>query len=255
MMLKSVAAYIRRDMNASQDDVASGLSLGVLIIGSLYWDCKRSERVEWRRKRLDLDRKCCVRAPIRYGRCSSTRGDTYTMVFSPSLDKAHYGHGIAIRCKSQDIVQEAECLWAAESNGKGGVSAPWGCVGLLPNPDSTRLPSEQCKRWSELIRGCGERRSNYRELAKVSAGVNENGFLTIPWPKLANGSTLAFDALLATATKPTSHDPQPSEIASRWKTPRGKEHVYYFYKNRKNGIETSQDVKIGCLLAESGSAR
>ena len=60
-MLKSVAAYIRRDMNASQDDVASGLSLGVLIIGSLYWDCKRSERVEWRRKRLDLDRKCCVR--------------------------------------------------------------------------------------------------------------------------------------------------------------------------------------------------
>ena len=255
-MLEFVAAYIRRDMNASQDDVASGFSLGVLIIGSLYWDCKRPERVEWRRKRLDLDRKCCVRAPIRYGRRSSTRGDTYTMVFSPSLDEDDYGQAIAIRCKSKDIVQEAECLWAAESNGKGGVSAPWGCVGLLPNPDATRLPSEQCKRWSEFVKECGERRSNYGELAKVNAGVSEDGFLTIPWPKLANnGSTLAFDALLATATKPKPNRLlSPKEIAESWRTPKGREYDYYFHKNRENGIKTSQDDKIARLLAHSGPA-
>ena len=238
----------RRDMNVSQDAAVSGFSLGVLIIGSLYWDSERSERVEWRQKRLDLALKCCVRAPIRYGRCSSTRGDTYTMVFSPSLDEARFGQAIAIQCKSHDIVQEAECLWAAESNGDGGVSAPWGCVGLLPNPDSTRLLSEQCKHWSEFVRECGERKSNYGKLAKINAGVKEDGFLTIPWPKLSNGSVLAFDALLATATKPTNHDPQPSKIAGAWKTPSGKKHVYYFHKNRKNGIETFQDDKIAHLL-------
>ena len=241
-------------MNASQDTAASRFSLGVLIIGSLYWDSKRSERVEWRRKRLDMNRKFCVRAPIRYGRCSSTRDNTYTMVFAPSLDETCFGQAIALQCKSQDIVQEAECLWAAESNGKGGVSASWGCVGLLPNPDSARLLSEQCKRWNEFVRECGARRSNYGKLAKINAGVNEDGILTIPWPKLANGSTLAFDALLATANEPTNHDPQPSEIAGPWKTPPGKEHVYYFHKNSKNGIRTSQDDEIARLLADSGLA-
>ena len=155
-------------MNASQDAAATGFSLGVLIIGSLYWDSKRSERVEWRRKRLDMNRKFYVRAPIRYGRRSWTRDNTYTMVFAPSLDETCFGQAIALQCKSQDIVQEAECLWAAESNGKGGVSASWGCVGLLPNPDSARVLSEQCKRWNEFVRECGARRSNYGELAKIN---------------------------------------------------------------------------------------
>ena len=130
----------------------------------------------------------------------------------------------------------------------------WGCVGLLPNPDATRLPSEQCKRWSEFVKECGERRSNYGELAKVNAGVSEDGFLTIPWPKLANnGSTLAFDALLATATKPKPNRLlSPKEIAEAWRTPKGREYDYYFHKNRENGIKTSQDDKVARLLAHSG---
>ena len=107
-------------MSESREAGGSGFALGVLIIGSLY---RQPKRDEWRRKRLDLDCKYCVRAPIRYGRRSTTWGDAYTMVLSPSLDEAHFGHAIAIRCKSHDIVQEAEHLWAAESNGNGGVSA------------------------------------------------------------------------------------------------------------------------------------
>lgn len=241
-------------MNAIQDAAANGFSLGVLIIGSLYWDA--GERDAWRREcLLDVDNPHRVRVPIRYGRYSDGR-KSYTMVFSPDLNEDRFGHAVAIQCKSQDIVEEAKRLWAAEKKKVGdyGVSASWGCVGLLPNPDSARLLSEPCQHWREFVRECGERSSNYRKLAKVDAGINEDGLLTIRWPKLLDGSTLAFDALLATATKPTSHDPQPSEIAGPWKTSPGKGDVHYFHNNRKNGIQTFQDDRIAPLLAESAAA-
>ena len=41
MAIESVAGYARRDMNESQEGAASGFVLGVLIIGSLYWDPER----------------------------------------------------------------------------------------------------------------------------------------------------------------------------------------------------------------------
>ena len=40
--------------------------LGVLIIGSLCWDCA-CHRKQWRGNRLNWDKKRPVRAPIRYG--------------------------------------------------------------------------------------------------------------------------------------------------------------------------------------------
>ena len=99
------------------------------------------------------------------------------MVFSPDLDESRFGHAIAIQCKSQDIVEEAKCLWAAESKkvGECGVSTSWGCVALLPNPDSTKLPSKQVSRWRDFVRECGERRSNYGALSAVDAGVDKEG--------------------------------------------------------------------------------
>ena len=54
-------------MNESQDGVRNGLSVGVLIIGSLYWDLA-SDRKEWRASRLNAGGARTVRAPIRYGR-------------------------------------------------------------------------------------------------------------------------------------------------------------------------------------------
>ena len=71
-------------MSESQDEVRNGLLLGVLIIGSLYWD-RACHRTNWRRDRLDQCRGRHVRAPIRYGRRSKTRGCSYTMVFSSGL--------------------------------------------------------------------------------------------------------------------------------------------------------------------------
>ena len=242
-------------MNALQDAAASGFSLGVLIIGSLLWD---PERDAWRRKRLDVDKRHRVRVPIRYGRFSERR-QSYTMVFSPALDESRFGHALAIQCKSQNIVEEAKCLWAAESK-KGsecGVSASWGCVGLLLNPDSTRLPSKQLSRWRDFVKECAERRSNYRALAAADAGIDKEGVLKIRWPMLDAGSTLPFDALLATATEPTMRDsgcPSPHDIAAAWKTTKGKQEVGYFWKNRKHRIWTFQDDEISSHLPDSDHA-
>src|SRR5271165_777112 len=109
------------------------LSIGILIIGSLYWD---SDRQTWRNSRLLMDQALTVRAPIRYGRRSGRRGDTYTMVFSR---QCKLGQAKVVPCRSTagDIVDEAEHLWTAERNAPPNhrISASWGRVALLSRSD------------------------------------------------------------------------------------------------------------------------
>ena len=234
------------DMSQSRDAARNGLSLGVLIIGSLYWDCD-SKRKEWRRERLDLNHKRCVRVPIRYGRRSQSRGKSYTMVFSAGLEGAKFGTAIVIPCKSRDLVEEAKHLWAAERKRRVSncISASWGCIGLLLKSDCC-LPRELHNRWSELIAD----QPCYGQLASAQnepVPVNEDGFLNIPWPRLVDGSTLMLDALLATATRPTLDNgryPSAKKIAKAWKTCGDSKHICYFWNNRKNGIRTFQDEEI-----------
>src|SRR6266436_291433 len=57
------------------------LTAGVLIIGSLLWDSEK-ERPAWRGARLNVAAAQTVTAPIRYGRLSESRDNSYTMVFS-----------------------------------------------------------------------------------------------------------------------------------------------------------------------------
>src|SRR2546427_3819513 len=95
------------------------MRLGILIVGSLYWD-RSPVRCRWRQDRLSVSGEHRVRVPIRYGRNSGTRGDTFTMVFATSCsDPAMLGTGIVVptraNCRAPDhLVEEAECLWAAE---------------------------------------------------------------------------------------------------------------------------------------------
>lgn len=243
--------YTLGDMNLSQDAETSRFSLGVLVIGSLRWD---PEREEWRKARLDLGDSYQVRVPICYGRFACTR-QSYTMVFAPDQPESRFGQAIAIGCNSQDIIEEAKWLWAAESNTSISrrVSAVWGCVGLLPNPNSKRSLSRLLRSWRDFIGECKDRRSNYRMLAAANAGIDEEGFLKICWPSLDAESSPPFDALIATATKPTQRASgflSPQEIAGAWKTPCGKREVRYFWNNRKYGIRTYQDKEIQQYLRD-----
>lgn len=90
------------------------LSVGVPMVGSLYWD--NSTRQVWRESRLVSDKGCIVSAPIRYGRLSEKRGSTYTMVFSGGCEP---GTARVVRCRKgissvEDLIAEAEHLWTAE---------------------------------------------------------------------------------------------------------------------------------------------
>ena len=232
-------------------------SVGILIIGSLYWDTA-SHRKMWRRDRLDQDQGWYVRAPIRYGRQSQSRGNSYTMVFSASLSAADYGRAIVVPCRRRvrnaaDIVDEVVHLWTAEtSNGKNPecrVSAEngWGCVGLLPNPQRP-LPADLRAGWTQRVSDepCYGRLS---AADNEDAAVDKSGFLTIPWPESEDGSYLEVDVLLATATKPTivsGRYPTVQEIADAWNNSDGSDD--YFYKNRAHGIRTFQDAVIETSL-------
>ena len=231
--------------------MGTALSLGVLIIGSLYWD-PAPHRAKWRRDCLDFDGKRYVRAPIRYGRRSGSRGCSYTMVFSSSLAPRQFGRAIVVPCgrarSTAELVDAAVHLWTAEtSNGRNPqrrVSASWGCVAVLENP---QRPLAAPLRAGWIDRVCRERcYGQLNSAADEDVAVDESGFLQIPWPD-EDGSDLGVDVLLATATNPTivrGRYPTGEQVADAWNSPSGKDYVDYFLKNREHEIQTFEDEII-----------
>ena len=248
-------------MSKARPENGRELRIGVLIIGSLLWD-PEPHREDWRRDHLDMDKSHPVRAPIRYGRRSTKRGCSYTMVFSPSLAGEDLGHAMVVPCSrtlnnadaiKKGIVEEAENLWLAErrpgSKPNGRISADWGCVALVKHPGLSReLSDAVCKAWEDRVR---DERCDYGQLNSAvdeePAVDRQSGLLNIPWPTPVDGSDFPCDVLLATATNPTIVEgryPTAQEIADAWNTPGGKPHVNYFRKNRARGITTFQDRDI-----------
>ena len=250
------------------DQEAQVVKIGVLIVGSLYWDLE-SPRPRWRAERLDCAHQERVRVPIRYGRRSTTRGNSYTMVVSPTLGADEFGTAIAVPYHSCNLVEEAQELWAAEDNSNdaptGRISAGFGCVALLENPVH-RLPDELRKAWTDRI----EREEDYKTPKRMDGEDRDvvdpcSGFLTIDWPRTEDGPPLGWSALLVTATSPkgprqsSRRHPSPREIAEAWnisedRDSRSRRTVDYFWKNRKNGITTHQDPEIGARLRQLGLA-
>ena len=229
------------------------LRIGILVIGSLYWDSS-PHRSQWRRQHLNCDGQQHVKVPIRYGRRAESRNDTYTMVFSPGLDEENFGTAIAIPCRSSDLVNEAECLWTAErrygSTPNGRILADWGRIAVLANPE--RPASREIQdRWSERV----SREPEYRHMAGAADEgivVDEFGFLNILWPVANNCSALDLNALLVTATCSTLFGGSYAsihQIADAWTTKKGKKSVEYFW-NRMNGITTYADYEIETRLRD-----
>jgi len=228
------------------------LTVGILIIGSLLWDERRQA---WRNARLDMASIDTVTAPIRYGRLSSSRGNTYTMVFSRGYDA---GHGAVVRCvhpvsSVDDLISEAKHLWAAEQNATVSqqISAGWGCVTLLCNPDRN-IQQTFLTGWADRI--AQERNyGNVPQTPEEGRLVSAEGLLQIPWPRrVADGAAVPLDFLLATVTRPTLAGtplsyPTVEMIADAWNGDT-ENHVEYFWKNGENGIRTFRDDAIRALL-------
>lgn len=225
------------------------LNAGVLIIGSLCWD-DIPIREAWRRSRLRRDLEFDVRVPIRYGRKSSKRGNTYTMVFSP---QCVLGQAKVVACRNtlasvDDLVNEAEELWAAESITtcpKKKIAASWGCVTLLTRP-TANIPQPFLDGWAKRTQQ--EECYGAPPSSAIEVIVNR-GLLNIAWPILvADGRPVPLDLLFATATQPTLVGSPPTypdamTIAEAWKHGH-EDSVKYFLSNRKHGIYTFQDYAI-----------
>ena len=227
------------------------LTLGILAIGSLYWDANPN-REAWRHSRLERTAEFEVNVPIRYGRKSETRGNTYTTVYSRSCE---LGHAKAIRCRNvvssiDDLIVEAEQLWAAErsahqSNHR--ISATWGAVALLTRPGST-IPQHLLDSWADRV----EHEQGYGALRYTTddgPSISDHGLIQIAWPSLTEEcAPLPLDLLLATATNPTLEGDPPAfptaeTIADAWNRDTIG-NVEYFWSNRRNGIVTFQDDAI-----------
>lgn len=231
------------------------LRIGVLIIGSLYWDERRQA---WRKSRLNTGESYTVPLRIRYGRLSTGRDHTYTMVFS---GQAGEGRAKIVRC-CQDIKNpgeldvEANELWAAERNVKadGSIASDWGCVALLCNPAS-KVSAEFTDAWAARVRaisGYGRIPHSPGEATPVTA----KGLLQMPWPVIA-GTTdrVPLDLLIATANHPSlagepKSYPAPKTIADAWLAKKAAENdrVSYFRNNVANGISSFEDADIAALL-------
>ena len=233
------------------------LSIGVLIIGSLYWE---PERAAWRDSRLDMTATYDVEAPIRYGRLSIGRDNTYTMVFSRSCPP---GHAKVVRCRREvetgnDLIGEAEHLWTAERNRKpnGRVAANWGCVALLWNPAS-RIPETVLNGWAIRV-SADKDYGSVPQLASEGILVSDEGLLNIPWPVISGSDrNVPMDLLLATATHPNlggepKSYPHPAQIAAAWRSGEAvrNNRVAYFLNNVANGITTFEDYEISRLLRD-----
>lgn len=231
--------------------LSPGFNIGILIIGSLFWS-QKAHRVRWRAERLMTDNAIKVKAPIRYGRQSSS--GWFTMILSNALTPGREGTALVVPCRypattAEALIREAEALWAAEQKKErpiGPIShRSWGAVGLLCNPARSVMLSDLRAAWANRVRTEREAYRTFPSAIGEPPVVSDEGMLTIQWPRSAD----RFDFLLATANHPKPFAdrtyPDAVTIAEAWRET-GDRH--YFDENRRVGIETADDGQISNYL-------
>lgn len=168
---------------------------GVIIVGSLLWE-DTPERIKWRDLCLQVEQKIPVSVPIRYGRKSSTRKNTYTMIFSnhPSTQLGQaFIMPLKEEIKNYNILEKnafamakAEGIWK-ETDKIPLLNKNWGTVGLLINPQidvKDKVNADLIRnRWQQLYQTYKDSftPSNYNVNADDASVINQNGFLQLPW--------------------------------------------------------------------------
>lgn len=207
----------------------------VLVIGSLLWDDKNN-RDAWRGEHLRVDAAIPVRVPIRYGRKSSKRSNTYTMTLFPGHPA---GCGVLVPLQSaltsfDTLWTEAQALWNAESGNAapGSIGAGWGCIGAMfrstPDADETQ------QQWTRAFQERG---------TQVINPVRHDGILDIPWPTTLGSDDADVDVILANATREAEPAPTSRIVADAWCAQDAGEEKYFF-ENVRYGIRTIDDQPI-----------
>ena len=220
---------------------------GVLIIGSLIWD-GNPIRENWRNNFLDVSKIKVIPLPIRYGRISPSRKNTYTMVLSTEcLSNGQIGKGLLVPLKLESypsINQHCEELIKAEkNNSKTPTRYNHGffAIALLVNPNTENIEVKQVQEnWSSYF-GNGFNNEQYK-VGSEEPVITENGFLNIPWINDFD----EYDFIICTVIKPEQDEyPNTKKISDAIKN---NQYYEYLYKNIENRITTFQDNKIKSKL-------
>ena len=219
---------------------------GAIIIGSLFWE-QKPIRTKWRQIYLDsTEKKIPVRVKIRYGRKSSTRENTFTMIMSnhPNTD---FGTAYILPFKekiknARSLESQAFAMAKAEGLWKDSVPSlnkSWGTVGLLLNPKLEKSRNLEIikERWTKIYSEYNFTPSDYI-VERESDIIDRNGFLQIEW----TNEMSEFDFLIATLTVPNPKSLLNENIIADKINKTG--YNEYFFNNYKNGIRTFQDEEI-----------
>jgi hypothetical protein len=244
----------------------SGLRVGILIIGSLLWNLTKLDRGRWQNERLDMAAKQRVKAPIRYGRCSSGGEwqDQYTMTLSRSADP---GIAYAVPCKNvvstvADLEAEVRALAVAEGLVDYYGASRWktfGAIGVGFRDATGDLVQRLEEQWGQSFGfRCNLQTTLWETFNQLEEAppLSHDGLLTIGWPTGADsGEPIPFELLLAAATEPTPvgrRYASANEIAESLVNRAGA--AEYFRQNVLNGIRTPDDPAIWSALEANGPA-
>jgi hypothetical protein len=235
----------------------------VIMIGSLYWEDDTNcinlsdqkklalSRKNWRNEKLLMDQSEIINLPIRYGRISSTRYCTYTMLFSNLVSNP--GQGYCVPYKNEiDVTDNFNQIYfqalelanveGISKSGENKLFKKWGCVGLKLNPklqiENPKVAEKLTAFWSSYFRIFDQNLFRINEYEESS--VTSNGLLNFD----IEDKLTDIDYFLATPVSPNiKHYPHGKEIAESMLKTR-EEYFTYFVENYNNKIRTFDDKDI-----------
>jgi hypothetical protein len=240
---------------------ATEIKGGVIIQGSLFWEnenncipgdeVKGNARREWRENRLNLKDSFPIPFPLRYGRCSSSRLCTYTMVMSENYlanDKIGQAkvapfHKTFQTSNMAEITTEITELTKVEGISEGKYFAKgFSAIAIWINPNS-QFETNLETYWNGLLTQYGYQNNytyNWSDRTLISQdyklgltlGVEDLDFLLLTYMQPKH-RVLSLDQ--------QQQYPTPKEIAEEIKRTG---YSTYFCQNRVSGIITSDDEEI-----------
>ena len=232
------------------------LNGGVIIIGSLLWD-NDIQRLNWRDNSLDLESMISVKVPIRYGRVSSNRNDTFTMVFSHEcINSKLTGDAVFVPFRKnpldfETLINEKTEIIKSErkknnlDNDRNNWA--WGSLGILLNPKVLERISDKREQAMFLLSQWKDKYYSDFKISEYKVGeelpvIDKSGVFQFNWPE----GLEEYDFIIATATKPEINEyPDSKNIINRIIS---NEYSEYFLKNKQNGINTFQDELISEII-------
>ena len=236
---------------------------GIIIIGSLIWDTS-TKRKSWRNSYFDQANKIPIKIPIRYGRISSSRMNTYTMIYSTNLAQGDFGQGMVL--KIQNEIKDFEALreilentirverdktkaeWKHLKNVEAfTLNWNWGVVGVSINPKHIKegkLSDELTPIQEYWQNNLSDFNPSKFSLQNEEQFIDKNGQFKIEW----NEELEDLDFVFSTVIQPRPENenyPNADQIALKMYEGN---YYSYFIKNVENGIWTKDDKAILELL-------